>query len=169
MGAGVKRLDKKADRGKNRLGSRKDRQRLVWTWDKDFERESNKKFIRSFAQIGNFRLIVDRRVAGWVGKNWRTGRRTDNRIDTYTYSITMFNCEYDDSKAKAYRKEHKDENDFWTHYHSNDFISPVYYGVNLKRDTKAPKKSCTTRIDAQKDAEQELYKYLKEMVRDMEI
>lgn len=165
----TRRLNKSSSSGKNRVGNRKDRLRLKWTWDEEFERENGKKFIRTIAKIGNYRLTVDRRIGGWKHKDWRTGRKIDNRCNIYTYSISMVNKEHNPKKAKHYDAMRLEQDEFWNSYDSDDCYSPVYYSVTLKVNTKKVRETRRTRIDAQKDAEQEIYKHLKQLIRDLEV
>lgn len=85
MGIGVKRLNKEKNRGKNRLGGRRDRLRLEWEWDPNYERATGKKFIRCVAHIGNYYVVVDR-----------------VRYGGYSYHITVANCLFGIKRQEDY-------------------------------------------------------------------
>ncbi len=152
----VKRLKKSADKGKNRVGKRKDRLRLKWAWDEEYEKETNKKFIRTVAKLGTYTLTVNRR-SGYDKKEY------------YTYNISIATREWNPMKEKKLREKHKDDDDPWYSYQDDECYSPVYHSMTLDVDSKLARETRSTRIDAEKDAEQELYKHLKRLIRDMEV
>lgn len=155
----TKRLKKGLNRGKNRVGRRKDRLRLKWTWDEVYENETNKKFIRTVAKIGTYTLTVDRRSSGF----------NHSESEYYSYNISIATKEFNSKKEKELRKKYKDDGCPWYSYNDDECYSPVYYSMTLEKNTKKLRETHRTRIDAQKDAEQEIYKYLKILIRDMEV
>lgn len=155
----IKRLKKSADKGKNRVGRRKDRLRLKWTWDEVYERETSKKFIRTVTKLGNYTLTVDRKCSGFH----------HSESEYYVHSISIATKEWNARKEKELRKKHKDDDGPWYSCQDDECYSPVYYTMRLEIESILAGQTRKTRIDAEKDAEQELYKHLKRLIRDMEV